>query len=133
MPDATPTAPSPVPTAMETPVATPMIGDDVTEQGDAGDEKGVPEVAPINPPEKQNQKAMRKRLYRVMKPRADGSLKVPQAIIEEYKDDSSRWKVFRLFEKSGYQPDWGLKKSTTCYLAKTPPQRSAYAQVSLEF
>lgn len=70
-------------------------------------EEGIPVE---EPPPKQNKKAMKKRLYRLMVPRADGTHKIPQAVIDEYKDSFSRWKVFRMFEKTGYNPDRGLKQ-----------------------
>ena len=116
--DATPQATSPAPTAVDTPVANSQIGDGENGGENGGDngqeDQEMPEVPAMEPPQKQNKKAMRKRLYRIMQPKADGTLKVPQAIIDEYKDDASKWKVFRLFEKTGYQPDWGLKKTTCC-------------------
>lgn len=66
-------------------------------------------VGSMHPPEKVSEKALKKRLYRIMKPRADGSFKVPKGLLEEYHDDVQKWKVFRLFEKCGYNPDHGMK------------------------
>ena len=122
MPDTTPLpSPSHAPTALDTSPPPFQSGGNETPAasgtgevgGDAKEE--VPEVpTPMEePPPKQNEKAMKKRLYRIMKPRANGTKKVPQGIIDEYNDSFSRWKVFQLFEKTGYNPDRGLKQ-TTC-------------------
>ena len=58
------------------------------------------------PPEKLSKGAIQKRLWRIVQPKANGQLKVPQELVDEYKDESTRKNVMSLFEKSGYQRDW---------------------------
>lgn len=64
------------------------------------------------PPAKLSKGAIQKRLWRIVQPKANGSLKVPQDVIDEYNDEHTRKNVMSLFEKSGYQRDWfwGLTK-----------------------
>lgn len=62
------------------------------------------------PPEQLSKGAIYKRLARLATPKANGQLKLPAEVIDEYKDPATRDKVLLLFEKSGYQPDWvGVK------------------------
>ena len=70
-------------------------------------EQAVPPSVP--PPAKLTRSAIRKRLWRVCQPKANGKLKVPKEVVEEYRDESSRQRVEMLFEKSGYQRDIRLK------------------------
>lgn len=58
------------------------------------------------PPAKLSKGAIQKRLWRIVQPKANGSFKVPQDVIDEYKDERTRKNVESLFEKSGYQRDW---------------------------
>ena len=58
------------------------------------------------PPAKLSKGAIQKRLWRIVQPKANGSFKVPQDVIDEYKDEHTRKNVESLFEKSGYQRDW---------------------------
>ena len=48
--------------------------------------------------------AIRKRVYRLVAPREDGSYRLPDSVIQEYKDPLTRHKVVREFEKCGWQP-----------------------------
>ena len=63
------------------------------------------EVPPEEPPEKLSQGAIDKRLRRIMTPRSSGDLKVPQEVVDQWKDKDERWKVRAAFEKAGYKPD----------------------------
>ena len=63
------------------------------------------------PPEQLSPSAIDKRLRRIMTPRASGALKVPQEVVDQWKDLSSRHKVTSMFEKVGYDPDRGFQKN----------------------
>ncbi|CAE7681954.1 unnamed protein product [Symbiodinium microadriaticum] len=54
--------------------------------------------------------AIRKRVYRLVAPREDGSYRLPDSVIQEYKDPLTRHKVVREFEKCGWQPDAFVRK-----------------------
>lgn len=58
-----------------------------------------------DPPEQLSKSAVDKRLRRVMQPRADGSLLVPQELKAQWKDPLTRDTVLALFEKCAYKPD----------------------------
>ena len=59
------------------------------------------------PPEKQlTPSAVDKRLRRIMTPTVRGSYKVPESVIEQWKDLQTRCQVMSMFEKCGYSPDW---------------------------
>ena len=60
------------------------------------------------PPQKLSPGAVDKRLRRVMTPKVDGSYKVPQQVIDEWKDLDTRDRVRALFEKTAYCPDRGV-------------------------
>lgn len=75
--------------------AEPTGEDDAAEDGSA----------PTLPPKKLSPAAVNKRMYRICKPRADGTYKVPKEVVEEYHDLAKRDRVMALFEKSGYHPD----------------------------
>ena len=46
--------------------------------------------------------AIYKRIYRLMRPRADGSFVLPESIRNEWKDKTTRPNVDRIFERCGY-------------------------------
>ena len=58
------------------------------------------------PPQQLTPAAIDKRLRRVMTPKSSGALKVPQEVIDQWKDPASRHQVTSMFEKDGYDPDW---------------------------
>ena len=65
------------------------------------------------PPVELTKSAIDKRLRRLMCPRCDGSQKIPEEIIAQWKDPLARDKVFALFEKCGYKPDHGFNKTSS--------------------
>jgi len=68
----------------------------------------VPQTTmPILPPKQLSPSAVDKRLRRIMTPTSSGSLKVPQELIDQWKDLTTRPQVMSMFEKAGYDPDWG--------------------------
>ena len=70
-----------------------------------GDEEEEYEDEQAKPPPKQLSKAaIQKRLYRIMQPKSDGTFKVPQEVLDNYRDPEKRDDVINLFEKSGYEP-----------------------------
>ena len=70
----------------------------VQDEEEYEDDKG------IAPPAKLSKGAIQKRLYRIMQPRSDGSFKVPQELLDQYRDPEKRDGVINLFEKTGYEP-----------------------------
>ena len=48
--------------------------------------------------------AIRKRIYRMVAPREDGSYLLPESVIREYKDPNTRHQIVREFEKCGWSP-----------------------------
>lgn len=58
------------------------------------------------PPKQLSPSAVDKRLRRIMTPTSSGALKVPQELIDQWKDLSTRGNVMSMFEKAGYDPDW---------------------------
>lgn len=73
------------------------------------DEAVIPSCAP---PKKLTKGAIQKRLWRICQPKANGKFKIPKAMVDDYKDESTRPTVVALFEKSGYQRDcFGLVSS----------------------
>ena len=66
----------------------------------------VPE--PPQEPEDLSEGAIYKRMWRMFRPRADGSYLVPEEIISEWKNKSTRDNVVREFEKCGWKPEAGL-------------------------
>lgn len=65
-------------------------------------------IPTVLPPKKLTRGAIQKRLRRVCTPKANGQLKVPKEVMEDYHDDRRRGDVEALFEKSGYQRDCEL-------------------------
>lgn len=59
----------------------------------------------IEPPPQLSEQAIKKRLYRLVTPKASGALKVPQALIDDFNDPDARKGVFLMFEKAGYDRD----------------------------
>ena len=88
-------------TPMETPI--PPTQPD-KEDGEQGHHDG--ESSELPPSQQLSYSAVDKRLRRIMTPRANGDLKVPQQVIDQWKNKNTRPDVMSLFEKSGYQPDW---------------------------
>lgn len=82
----------------------------------AADEVPEDRVPGQEPPPELSRSAIDKRLRRVMQPRADGTDKVPEEIIQQWKDPLTRDKVMALFEKCGYKPDHGLNKTSSSQL-----------------
>ena len=75
-----------------------------------GDREGEETPYPTQPPKEQlSPGAVDRRLRRIMTPRASGELKVPQDMVDQWKNKGSRHKVQSLFEKAGYNPDWGSR------------------------
>lgn len=74
------------------------------------EDTAAPEQAP---PAELTKSAIDKRLRRIMQPRADGTQKIPDEIIAQWKDPLTRDKVLALFEKCGYHPDQGLNKTSS--------------------
>ena len=94
-------------TPMEPPI--PATQPDKEDDGNHDDElhegkNGEPSELP--PPKQLSYSAVDKRLRRIMTPRANGDLKVPQQVVDQWKNKNTRPKVMSMFEKSGYQPDW---------------------------
>ena len=80
------------------------ISDEVSDD-DHGD-KGESAQPHDLPPEKQlSPGAVDRRLRRIMTPRVTGEYKVPKAVVDQWKDKSTRSRVMSMFEKSGYSPD----------------------------
>ena len=88
-------------TPMETPI--PPTQPD-KEDGEQGHHDG--ESSELPPSQQLSYSDVDKRLRRIMTPRANGDLKVPQQVIDQWKNKNTRPDVMSLFEKSGYQPDW---------------------------
>ena len=65
----------------------------------------VPEQGP---PPKLSAGAIDKRLRRIMAPRTNGTHKVPDEVLRQWKDLDQRGQVRNAFEKVGYKPDWFL-------------------------
>lgn len=63
------------------------------------------------PPAELSKAAVDKRLRRIMKPFADGTLKIPIEVIHQWRDVDQRDKVKAVFEKCGYDPDGGFKRA----------------------
>lgn len=62
------------------------------------------------PPKQLSASAIDKRLRRLMTPRASGTFKVPQEVVDQWRDVATREKVMSMFEKCGYDPDPGFQK-----------------------
>lgn len=77
----------------------------------AADEE--PKAVAEEPPEPLSKSAVDKRLRRLMTPRADGSLLVPDEIKLQWADPLQRDKVKLLFEKCAHQPDQGAGSKMT--------------------
>ncbi|CAE7486429.1 unnamed protein product [Symbiodinium sp. CCMP2592] len=100
--------PEPEPKMMwaQGPDAAPMLA--VEMQFDDGSYDECPE-----PPEELpvlSEGAVYKRMWRVFRPREDGSYLVPQSVVAEYKNLTSRPNVVRAFERCGFCPDKFVKK-----------------------
>lgn len=95
-------------TRLETPIPPTQPDRENVEQGghDGLEEDDVGGPSELPPPEQLSYGAVDKRLRRIMTPRANGDFKVPQQVVEQWKNKNTRPKVMSLFEKSGYQPDW---------------------------
>ncbi|CAE7272050.1 unnamed protein product, partial [Symbiodinium microadriaticum] len=65
------------------------------------DEEYDPGDKPVDPPAQVNKATLMKRLARLCAPREDGTYKIPQDVIDTYKNLSSRDEVYRSFEKCG--------------------------------
>lgn len=101
--------PKMTPTTRETPLASQAepkfagnFGDGVQE--DPGYCPG--EESAVVPPKELSQSAVDKRLRRIMTPTSSGALKVPQELVDQWKDLATRGQVMSMFEKAGYDPDW---------------------------
>lgn len=57
------------------------------------------------PPHQLSPGAIDKRLRRVMAQRVDGSYKVPNSILDRYRDRQTRDEIVNMFEKVGYKAD----------------------------
>ena len=120
-PSEPPTPPSP-----EIPFATPSIAptqvpEDAHVQtgADSGKGRGFKRpnqfeeyyaVASIPPPVL-TEKAIDSRLRRIFKPRADGTLLVDESWRQQWADKEGRIKVLEMFEKVGYNTDWGENRA----------------------
>ena len=61
--------------------------------------------ADVPPPVKLSEGAIDRRLRRIMAVKTDGSLKVPEEVVKQWKDLDTRHEVLSAFEKAGYKPD----------------------------
>lgn len=61
------------------------------------------------PPQHLSRNAIRLRLRRVMTPHADGTFKIPQQALDDFSGENKD-RLYALFEKSGYDKDWGSPK-----------------------
>ncbi|CAJ1411279.1 unnamed protein product [Effrenium voratum] len=73
------------------------------DQGEATEGEDLFQVPTENPPPQLSEGAIKKRLYRLLTPKASGALKVPKELINDYNDPFTKDKVFLLFEKAGYE------------------------------
>lgn len=92
---------------VESPEDAPSPQDELAESGGEEDDE-VSAEAPAEekaPPKKETMAAIKKRLERLCKPKADGTLKVPKDVVADYHDLSKRHVVMSLFEKTGYCRD----------------------------
>lgn len=91
---------------------------DTQEEGLEAEGKSTGPTKPIEnapkPPPQLSPSAIDKRLRRVMTPRACGTLKVPQEVVDQWRDPGTRPKVFAMFEKVGYDSDRVVQ--TKCFL-----------------
>ena len=79
----------------------------------------LPEIA--GPPPMPSQKAIEARVRRLTKPRADGSYKLPDMFMEQWKDlESGRNALMHLFEKCNFEIDRGLKSTFFLLIAAKP-------------
>ena len=95
---------------MGTPVVEPTQPDvpDEVSDGDSGDKGECKQPEDLPPVEQLSWGAVDRRLRRIMTPRVTGEYKVPKAVVDQWKDKTSRPKVMSMFEKAGYSPDRGL-------------------------
>ncbi|CAJ1441575.1 unnamed protein product, partial [Effrenium voratum] len=90
---------------VESPEDAPSPQDELAESGGEEDDEvsaEAPAEAPAEekaPPKKETMAAIKKRLERLCKPKADGTLKVPKDVVADYHDLSKRHVVMSLFEK----------------------------------
>lgn len=112
--DAKPESPAPPARAAEPPSVAKTVPDpgsgnegeteNVEDDGDEEEEEPL-EVPKTKPPLKMTAGAIYKRLNRLTKPRANGTMKVPAEVADDYNDPARRSKVMLLFEKCGYETD----------------------------
>ena len=99
------------------PDAAPMLA--VEMQFDDGSYDGCPQ-----PPEELpvlSEGAVYKRMWRVFRPREDGSYLVPQSVVAEYKSLTLRPNVVRAFERCGYCPVSSLQTLIYVYTLNPRP------------
>ena len=67
---------------------------------------------PEPPAEEQNitEGAIYKRMWRMFRPRADGSYLLPDSVLQEYQNKTTRPTVVRAFERCGYNAVASLKR-----------------------
>ncbi|CAJ1457737.1 unnamed protein product [Effrenium voratum] len=85
------------------------------DQGEATEGEDLFQVPTENPPPQLSEGAIKKRLYRLLTPKASGALKVPKELINDYNDPFTKDKVFLLFEKAGYDREVFLRKVRKVY------------------
>lgn len=77
-------------------------------EAEEASEEEVPYVV-VAPPVLMNNKKFQERLRRVFQPRLDGTYKVPEELIRDYKSKAKRGSIEAMFEKVGCDPDRGSK------------------------
>ncbi|CAE7594831.1 osm1 [Symbiodinium sp. CCMP2456] len=93
----------------ERPVAEPAVVreiemEDLQEEFVIQDPQPPPQLVEIS------ENAIYKRMYRVFKMREDGSYLVPEDLVQEWKNKSTRANVVKIFEKCGYNPEKFVRK-----------------------
>ena len=74
--------------------------DEVDELDDLEDEAEEPDEY-VEPPPQLSPNAIRKRLGRILTPKANGDFKIPKQVIDDFGGDNKD-KLFLMFEKAGY-------------------------------
>ncbi|CAK9046571.1 unnamed protein product [Durusdinium trenchii] len=97
-------------------------GDDEFLEVSSGDQRALAKASPDDavvptrpPPPKLTRGAIKKRLWRLVQPKASGKFKVPKEVVDEYRDERTRGRVEALFEKSGYQREVFIQKVRRIY------------------
>ena len=116
----------PAPTA--TPLAAPEPGSRTIEADQQEEEEEVmPSEADLAaippPPPKLTEGAIDRRLRRIVTPKANGKLKVPQEVVNQFNDKDERKSLQAAFEKVGYNPDPSAAQAFLLKCQQSPPMK----------